>query len=80
MGADRDLLLRRRRTRPPAGAEVSNRAFGIGALPEAAAVIAPAGVTQAFIEPTVYRAQYPAIRYPRLVPVDTAAPEWVPTR
>ena len=34
---------------------------------------------QAFIEPTVYRAQYPAIRYPRLVPVDTAAPEWVPT-
>ncbi len=34
---------------------------------------------QAFIEPAVYRAQYPAIRYPRLVPVDTAAPEWVPT-
>ncbi|AWB20544.1 DUF2184 domain-containing protein [Methylobacterium currus] len=34
---------------------------------------------QAFIEPNVYRNQYPAIRYPRLVPVDTAAPEWVPT-
>jgi hypothetical protein len=34
---------------------------------------------QAFIEPTVYRTQYPAIRYPRLIPVDTAAPEWVPT-
>ncbi|MGF3027314.1 DUF2184 domain-containing protein [Methylobacterium aquaticum] len=34
---------------------------------------------QAFIEPTVYRNQYPAIRYPRLVPVDTAAPEWVAT-
>ncbi|SFV11425.1 hypothetical protein SAMN02799631_05269 [Methylobacterium sp. 174MFSha1.1] len=34
---------------------------------------------QAFIEPAVYRNQYPAIRYPRLVPVDTAAPEWVPT-
>ncbi|GJD52398.1 hypothetical protein OPKNFCMD_5163 [Methylobacterium crusticola] len=34
---------------------------------------------QAFIEPTVYRTQYPAVRYPRLVPVDTEAPEWVPT-
>ncbi|ACA20240.1 conserved hypothetical protein [Methylobacterium sp. 4-46] len=34
---------------------------------------------QAFIEPGVYRSLYPAIRYPRLIPVDTAAPEWVPT-
>ncbi|MFE1598193.1 DUF2184 domain-containing protein [Methylobacterium sp. ID0610] len=34
---------------------------------------------QAFIEPTVYRTQYPEIRYPRLVPVDTNAPEWVPS-
>ncbi|BAQ44394.1 DUF2184 domain-containing protein [Methylobacterium aquaticum] len=33
---------------------------------------------QAFIEPTVYRTQYPAIRYQRLIPVDTAAPEWIP--
>ncbi|MGY2049585.1 DUF2184 domain-containing protein [Methylobacterium sp. JK268] len=34
---------------------------------------------QAYIEPEVYRVQYPAIRYLRLIPVDTGAPEWVPT-
>ncbi|MEH3144428.1 MAG: DUF2184 domain-containing protein [Methylobacterium frigidaeris] len=34
---------------------------------------------QSFIEPTVYRTLYPSIRYPRLVPVDTDAPEWVST-
>lgn len=34
---------------------------------------------QAFIEPGVYRQQYPAVRYPRLIPVDTNAPEWVPS-
>ncbi|ACL61745.1 DUF2184 domain-containing protein [Methylobacterium nodulans] len=34
---------------------------------------------QTFIEPQVYRTQYPEIRYPRLVPVDTNAPEWIPS-
>lgn len=34
---------------------------------------------QSFIEPTVYRTQYPEIRYPKLVPVDTNAPEWIPS-
>jgi hypothetical protein len=34
---------------------------------------------QAYIEPVVYRTQYPAVRYPRLIPVDTNAPEWIPS-
>ncbi|ACL61049.1 DUF2184 domain-containing protein [Methylobacterium nodulans] len=34
---------------------------------------------QSFIEPTVYRTQYPEIRYPRLVPVDTNVPDWTPS-
>ncbi|ACL58460.1 DUF2184 domain-containing protein [Methylobacterium nodulans] len=34
---------------------------------------------QTFIEPQVYRTRYPEIRYPRLVPVDTNAPEWIPS-
>lgn len=36
--------------------------------------------TQAsFIEPQVYKARYPTIRYPDLVPVDTSANEWTRT-
>lgn len=31
------------------------------------------------IEPEVYATRYPDIQYPRLVPVDTTAPEWVQT-
>jgi len=34
---------------------------------------------QAYIEPGVYRTQYAAIRYPRLVPIERNAPEWVPS-
>jgi hypothetical protein len=35
---------------------------------------------QAYIEPTVYKTQYAAIRYPRLVPVvSQGVPEWVPS-
>jgi hypothetical protein len=34
---------------------------------------------QAYIEPTVYKTQYAAIRYPRLVPIERNAPEWVPS-
>lgn len=30
----------------------------------------------AYIEPTVYRVQYPDIMYPTLVPIDTSANEW----
>lgn len=30
-----------------------------------------------YIEPQVYRIQYPAIRYRSLVPIDTSAPEWI---
>ena len=33
---------------------------------------------QAFIEPGVYRTQYPQVRYPRLIPVESNAPEWIP--
>ncbi|QIG74959.1 putative capsid protein [Rhizobium phage RHph_I72] len=32
-----------------------------------------------FIETGVYRARYPAIRYPGLIPVDYSAPEWIKT-
>lgn len=34
---------------------------------------------QTYIEPQVYNIQYPEIRYPKLVPVDTNAPQWVPS-
>lgn len=34
---------------------------------------------QALIEPNVYKTQYAAIRYPRLVPIERNAPEWVPS-
>jgi hypothetical protein len=30
-----------------------------------------------YIEPQVYRVQYPDIQYPSLIPVDTSAPEWI---
>jgi hypothetical protein len=30
-----------------------------------------------YIEPTVYRVQYPDLPYAQLVPVDTSAPEWI---
>lgn len=33
----------------------------------------------AYIEAGVYRARYPAIRYPGLIPVDYSAPEWIKT-
>lgn len=33
----------------------------------------------AYIEADVYRARYPAIRYPGLIPVDYSAPEWIKT-
>lgn len=32
-----------------------------------------------FIEPTVYQTRYQDIQYSQLVPVDTTAPEWVPS-
>ena len=32
-----------------------------------------------YIEPQVYRVQYPNIRYPEIVPVDTSAPPWIPS-
>jgi hypothetical protein len=32
-----------------------------------------------YIEPTVYRIQYPEIMYPRLMPIDTSANEWAPS-
>lgn len=33
----------------------------------------------AYVEAGVYRARYPAIRYPGLIPVDYSAPEWIKT-
>ena len=33
----------------------------------------------AYIEAGVYRARFPAIRYPGLIPVDYSAPEWIKT-
>ena len=32
-----------------------------------------------YIEPDIYRIQYPAIRYHEIVPVDTSAPAWIPS-
>lgn len=32
-----------------------------------------------YIEPQVYRIQYPEIVYPEFVPIDTSAPEWINT-
>jgi hypothetical protein len=32
-----------------------------------------------YIEPVVYRIQYPEIMYPRLMPIDTSANEWAPS-
>jgi len=32
-----------------------------------------------YIEPEVYRVEYPAIRYHEIVPVDTSAPPWIPS-
>lgn len=32
-----------------------------------------------YLEPEIYRAKYPAIRYSQIVPVDTSAPEWIPS-
>lgn len=44
---------------------------------DAQAAMAFAVAQTTYIEPGVYKTQYPAIVYPELVPVDTSAPEWI---